>query len=148
MTATVAECIDAIAAIEAEISGIHASYGHDDPPSSIKAAQLPCVLHRIAPVTYDYRAFAHGVVYEERRIESWVFITAMNSPSDIAIRANRAEPYTRRWIDAFKAQPTLGDTLGGDARFWIEGDGGLQPLEYAGLWYSGYVVTFVIQQTV
>ena len=143
--ATVAQVLDKIASLERKIHGIKNAYDHDEVPSAVRGLILPAFVNVGAGANYTPMAHAHAVIGEARRYILLLYVAPIELPSDIAFKMDLVEPFKRRVIDGFKDYPML-DGLDGVAHAYIAGDGGIEPLEFAGKQLAGIQFVLMVEQ--
>ena len=103
--------INSIAAQEAAIAGVKASYGFAQNPDSITIGMLPCVLHYPPLFTSEPRAF-HNVWKNVITVTSILFVTTrQGAGGKLRFIENAALPFGQLWRIRFQTDSVVSGLL-------------------------------------
>jgi len=141
------DMINAIAAQEAAIIGVKASYGFAQNPDSITIGMLPCVLHYPPLFTSEPRAF-HNVWKNVITVTSILFVTTrQGAGGKLRFIENAAMPFGQLWRARFQTDSVVSGLLASVSAvtcFLKEGRYGVggQDLNFGGEDFVGWTFSF------
>jgi hypothetical protein len=131
---TLANILDRIATDEAALTGSPKVYNHDQAPNTINVT--PCFINVPGGATYEYEAFAAGVIFQQRDIRLLFFLEPLEMPGDVGRFMNALEPWHQRVVAKFKSDYNLNKLVEGA---WLVSDTGMSAaMEWGGTLYAGF----------
>jgi len=134
-TSTIAQVVDKLAELQAEIDGVKSAFGHNKAPDALRSAMLPAFINVPGPAEPFAETFGRSAIVSQRTYRMLLYVCPVTMPSEVAKQADLIEPFFDLVLAAFKAEIHL-DGLTVTAAHYL-GDDGLDVLEYAGQLYAG-----------
>jgi hypothetical protein len=126
-----------VAAVQKGIAGIRNAYHHANAPNAFRRNQLPCFINVYGPGETVERTMGQATYIEERIVFMTLYLSSIESPSDLAMRQAKLLPFIRLTRAEFQTNLLLDEEITEIKSAFILSDDGIEPLGYAGVVYAG-----------